>query len=73
MHHPHVVAIPGASSVAQVESNAAAADITLALDEYRALTVAAEGSTPEAFAKMIEDETKKWGDVIRATGVKLDQ
>jgi tripartite-type tricarboxylate transporter receptor subunit TctC len=35
--------------------------------------VDAEGSTPEAFAKMIEDETKKWGDVIRATGIKLDQ
>jgi tripartite-type tricarboxylate transporter receptor subunit TctC len=35
--------------------------------------VDAEGSTPEAFAKMIEDETRKWGDVIRATGVKLDQ
>src|SRR3954453_14312782 len=32
--HPPVVAIPGASSVAQVESNAAAADIVLAPDEY---------------------------------------
>ncbi len=46
VHHPHVVAIPGASSVAQVESNAAAADITLALDEYRALTAAAEAFHP---------------------------
>ena len=27
VHHPHVVAIPGASSVAQVESNAAAAEL----------------------------------------------
>lgn len=35
--------------------------------------VAAEASTPDVFAKMIEDETKKWGDVIRATGIKLDQ
>lgn len=35
--------------------------------------VDAEGSTQEVFAKMIEDETKKWGDVIRATGIKLDQ
>ena len=35
--------------------------------------VIAEGSTQEVFAKMIEDETKKWGDVIRATGIKLDQ
>ena len=46
VHHPHVVAIPGASSVAQVESNAAAADITLAPDEYRALTAAAEAFHP---------------------------
>ena len=35
--------------------------------------VDAEGSTQEVFAKMIVDETKKWGDVIRATGIKLDQ
>jgi len=35
--------------------------------------VDAEGSTQEVFGKMIEDETKKWGDVIRATGIKLDQ
>jgi aryl-alcohol dehydrogenase-like predicted oxidoreductase len=46
VHHPHVVAIPGASSVAQVESNSAAADITLAHDEYRALTDAAEAFHP---------------------------
>ena len=35
--------------------------------------VIAEGSSSEVFAKMIDDETKKWGDVIRATGIKLDQ
>jgi aryl-alcohol dehydrogenase-like predicted oxidoreductase len=46
IHHPHVVAIPGASSVAQVESNAAAAEITLAPDEYGALTAAAEAFRP---------------------------
>lgn len=40
------MAIPGASSVAQVESNAAAADITLAPDEYGALTAAAEAFHP---------------------------
>lgn len=34
--------------------------------------VDAEGSTQEVFKKMIVDETKKWGDVIRATGIKLD-
>ena len=46
VHLPHVVAIPGASSVAQVESNAAAADITLAADEHAALTAAAEAFQP---------------------------
>ena len=43
---PNVVAIPGASSVAQVESNAAAAEIVLAPDEYGALTAAAEAFHP---------------------------
>ncbi len=46
VHLPHVVAIPGASSVAQVESNAAAADITLGDDEHAALTAAAEAFQP---------------------------
>jgi aryl-alcohol dehydrogenase-like predicted oxidoreductase len=42
IHHPHVVAIPGAKSVAQVESNAAAADIVLADDEFLHLTQASD-------------------------------
>lgn len=46
VHHPNVIAIPGASSVAQVESNAAAADIRLTDDEYAALTAAAESYRP---------------------------
>jgi aryl-alcohol dehydrogenase-like predicted oxidoreductase len=46
VHFPNVVAIPGASSVAQVESNAAAADIRLADDEHAALTAAAEAFQP---------------------------
>ncbi len=37
IHLPAVAAIPGASSVEQVEQNAAAADIHLADDEYEAL------------------------------------
>ena len=40
IHHPAVVAIPGASSVGQLESNIAAAEIKLADDEYRALQAA---------------------------------
>ena len=44
IRHPNVVAIPGASSVAQVESNAAAADLELRDDEIRALSDAAKAS-----------------------------
>jgi aryl-alcohol dehydrogenase-like predicted oxidoreductase len=46
VHFPNVVAIPGASSVAQVESNAAAADIVLTGSEHGALTAAAEAFHP---------------------------
>ena len=41
--HPNVVAIPGASSVEQLESNAAAADIELSASELGQLTEAADG------------------------------
>jgi aryl-alcohol dehydrogenase-like predicted oxidoreductase len=50
---PNVVAIPGASSVAQVESNAAAADITLTADEHTALTAAADAFRPVTGASAI--------------------
>jgi aryl-alcohol dehydrogenase-like predicted oxidoreductase len=46
VHQPHVVAIPGASSVAQLESNCAAAEITLSAGEYAGLTAAAEAYQP---------------------------
>jgi aryl-alcohol dehydrogenase-like predicted oxidoreductase len=42
VHHPNVVAIPGATSVAQVEANAAAGDLELAADELASLTAAAD-------------------------------
>jgi aryl-alcohol dehydrogenase-like predicted oxidoreductase len=41
LHQPNVVAIPGASSVEQLERNAAAADIDLAVDEVAELTAQA--------------------------------
>ena len=46
LHHPSVVAIPGAASVAQLESNAAAAEIDLAQAEYEALREAAARFQP---------------------------
>jgi diketogulonate reductase-like aldo/keto reductase len=44
IRHPAVAAIPGASSVEQLESNAAAAEICLADDECEALHAASEWS-----------------------------
>jgi aryl-alcohol dehydrogenase-like predicted oxidoreductase len=41
IRHPSVAAIPGASTVEQVEHNAAAADIDLTDGQYQALTDAA--------------------------------
>ena len=40
IRHPAVAAIPGASSVEQLESNVAAASIELTDDEYRGLQAA---------------------------------
>jgi aryl-alcohol dehydrogenase-like predicted oxidoreductase len=46
IRHPAVAAIPGASSVQQLESNVAAADIDLTEDQYQALLAAAEKFRP---------------------------
>ncbi|MFY1574602.1 aldo/keto reductase [Verrucosispora sp. WMMD703] len=46
LRHPNVVAIPGASSVEQMERNAAAAEIDLTEDEYAALVNAARAFRP---------------------------
>ncbi|NHC45946.1 aldo/keto reductase [Motilibacter aurantiacus] len=52
---PHVVAIPGASSVEQLERNAAAADIVLAPDEVEALSAAAEAYEPTTGAATVTE------------------
>lgn len=46
VRHPNVVAIPGASSVAQLEANAQAGDLELADDETAALTAASDAFRP---------------------------
>jgi aryl-alcohol dehydrogenase-like predicted oxidoreductase len=57
VRRPNVVAIPGASSVEQLESNAAAADLDLSDDEDRELTATAEAFQPvqgvAAYAKLL--------------------
>jgi aryl-alcohol dehydrogenase-like predicted oxidoreductase len=46
IRHPAVAAIPGASTVEQLESNVAAADIELSDDEYAALSSASDRFRP---------------------------
>jgi aryl-alcohol dehydrogenase-like predicted oxidoreductase len=46
VHHPNVVAIPGASSLTQLESNVAAADLYLSDDEVTELTAASDAFLP---------------------------
>ena len=53
VHHSYVVAIPGASSIEQVEANAAAADIVLGADEYAALRAAASRFAPLTGARAV--------------------
>jgi aryl-alcohol dehydrogenase-like predicted oxidoreductase len=50
---PRVVVIPGASSVEQLESNAAAAGISLRADEQAALTAAARAFSPVSGARTL--------------------
>lgn len=52
---PRVVVIPGASSVAQLESNAAADELALADDEVAALTAAARAFTPVSGVRTLVD------------------
>jgi hypothetical protein len=30
------------------------------------------GGSPEQFGKLISDETKKWADVVKFAGIKID-
>jgi aryl-alcohol dehydrogenase-like predicted oxidoreductase len=46
IHHPAVVAIPGASRIEQLENNVAAAEIQLSDDEYQALRAASDRFSP---------------------------
>jgi aryl-alcohol dehydrogenase-like predicted oxidoreductase len=46
IRHPAVTAIPGASSIGQLESNVAAAEIELSDDEYAALSAASDRFRP---------------------------
>lgn len=57
--YPGVVAIPGASSVEQLEFNVAAADIELPTDSRDALTAAALAFRPTSTARFLTDLAKE--------------
>jgi aryl-alcohol dehydrogenase-like predicted oxidoreductase len=56
---PQVVVIPGASTVAQLESNAAAAGIALRPDEQSALTAAARDFSPASAVRTMADRVRE--------------
>jgi aryl-alcohol dehydrogenase-like predicted oxidoreductase len=62
---PQVVVIPGASSVEQVEFNAAAAEIELADDERAALTGAARAFTPVSTARTLVEGVQERLEALR--------
>ena len=66
---PRVVVIPGASSVEQLEHNAAAAAISLRADEQAALTAAARAFTPvsgmRTAADGIRERVESWLNAVR--------
>ncbi|NYJ06040.1 aldo/keto reductase [Petropleomorpha daqingensis] len=62
---PRVVVIPGASSVEQMEFNAAAAELRLADDEQAALTAAARAFTPVSGIRTFADHLRERVDAVR--------
>ena len=55
LHHPNVVAIPGASSVAQLEANVEAADLELGPQEIQQLTEASDRFSPKTGVSVAPD------------------
>ena len=65
IHHPHVVAIPGATSVAQIEANAAAAEIVLADEEFLHLNQAADRFQRDTLASTTELVARRARTLLR--------
>jgi aryl-alcohol dehydrogenase-like predicted oxidoreductase len=70
IHQSAVVAIPGASSVQQLESNVAAAEIDLAEDEYQSLRAASDRfrpvTGPAALSRLVRARLSQRGPGRRA-------
>ena len=67
IRHPTVAAIPGASSIEQLEDNVAAADIDLADDEYRALQRASDQFRPVPGPGFVSRQIRALWDHRRVT------
>ena len=63
---PQVVVIPGASSVEQLESNVAAAELELTDGELTALTGAARAFSPVSSVRTVGDTLKERADQLRS-------
>ncbi|HUA96608.1 MAG TPA: aldo/keto reductase [Acidimicrobiales bacterium] len=66
IRRPNVVVIPGASSVAQVEENAAAADLDLSDDDDAALVAAADAYEPLPLREAIPQLARERWEGLRA-------
>jgi len=53
------------------EINAAFADAAMKA-RFSAISGEPLGGTPEQFGKLIADETRKWADVVKFAGIKID-
>jgi len=51
----------------------AALEKKAAIDQLAALGSQARGSTPEEFTTFLRDETKRWGDLVRAANIKSSE
>jgi tripartite-type tricarboxylate transporter receptor subunit TctC len=51
----------------------AALEKKTAVDQLAALGSQARGSTPEEFTRFLQDETKKWGDLVRTANIKSSE
>jgi len=70
------IAAPGNTPADIVEKlnkqiNAAFADATM-MSRFAAISGEPLGGSPEQFGKLIADETKKWADVVKFAGIKID-
>ena len=72
IRHPAVAAIPGASSVEQLEDNVAATEVDLAEDEYRALQAASSRFHPDPGPGFLSRQLRALGGPGQALGPGRD-